>query len=320
MARFRHSGELRVHDHTVGIAGDGLHTVLAAQFILIGRFQARDAQHIVHVVALVPQGVGHLAVLVGHLPLFGGDLAHTAQHRRDDIALLVAAGAGLHDFHAGQRQAVLLDGGHGHVADVFRHHKVVHVGKCLQFHLVVDAGQGALPAQRQILQVVFLHQHFHHVVGGGILLQAQVLLHCGQLPLVAAAVIPGCKGIVARRVRLADEQGIGPAFAVFLKQLHQPLQQAVQILVTHLQLVEHHVVAGGRGGNALAGAVHDVAAGSGDRKVIVRRVGGLGLVLVVVDQLQKDQPQGVQAHDQCRHSDQQHHAPHDGLAFVLVHP
>ena len=26
--------------------------------------------------------------------------------------------------------AVLLDGGHGHVADVFRHHKVVHVGKC----------------------------------------------------------------------------------------------------------------------------------------------------------------------------------------------
>ena len=37
------------------------------------------------------------------------------------------------------------------------------------------------------------------------------------------------------------------------------------------------------------------------------------------DYLQKDQPQGVQAHDQCRHSDQQHHAPHDGLAFVLVH-
>ena len=184
----------------------------------------------------------------------------------------------------------------------------------------MDAGQGALPAQRQILQVIFLHQHFHHVVGGGILLQAQVLLHRGQLPLVAAAVIPGCKGIVARRVRLADEQGIGPAFAVFLKQLHQPLQQAVQILVTHLQLVEHHVVAGGRGGNALAGAVHDVAAGSGDRKVIVRRIGGLGLVLVAVDQLQKDQPQGVQAHDQCCHSDQQHHAPHDGLAFVLVHP
>ena len=170
MARLRHGGHRSPHDDAVRAAGDGLNAVLAPQLVFVDGFEARHTDHVVHVIALFPQRVGGLAVLVGHLPLFGGDLAHTAQHRRDDIALLVAAGAGLHDFHAGQRQAVLLDGGHGHVADVFRHHKVVHVGKCLQFHLIVDAGQGALPAQRQILQVIFLHQHFHHVVGGGILL------------------------------------------------------------------------------------------------------------------------------------------------------
>ena len=170
VARFRHSGELRVHDHTVGIAGDGLHTVLAAQFILIGRFQARDAQHIVHVVALVPQGVGHLAVLVGHLPLFGGDLAHTAQHMRDDVALIVAAGAGLYDLHTGHGQAVLLDGRHGHFADILGHDEVVDIGERLLLHLVVDAAQHPLPVERIAFQLVVLHQLFHHVIGGGVLL------------------------------------------------------------------------------------------------------------------------------------------------------
>ena len=320
VARFRHGGKLGVHDDAVRVAGDGLHAVLAAQLVFIGRFQARNAQNVVHVVAFVPQRVGHVAVRIGHLPLFGGDLAHTAQHRRDDVALLVAAGTGLHDLHAGQLQAVLLDGGHGRGADVLGHDKVVHVGEGLPVHLVVDAGQHPLPFQREALQVILLHQHLHHIVGGGVLLQAEGVLHVGQLLLVAGGRIIVGKFIVACGVRLADEQGVVPALAVFPQQLHDLLQHGVQVAVTHQQLVEHHVVAGGAGGDAPPAAVHDVAAGRRHREIIIGGVGGLRLEVVAVDQLQKDQPQHKQPHDGTCRGNEQNHAAHDGFSFVLIHP
>ena len=154
----------------------------------------------------------------------------------------------------------------------------------------MDAGQGALPAQRQILQVVFLHQHFHHVVGGGILLQAQRFLHICQRLLVAGALGIIRKGIVPGGIRLADQQSVQPFFVVLAQKPHDLLQHGVQILIPHLQFVQHHIVAGAGGGNALAGAVHDIAARGGDRELIIRGVGGLCLEAVPVDQLQKDQP------------------------------
>ena len=145
MARLRGGGHLGIHDDAVRIAGDGLHTVLAAQLVLISGFQTRNAQNIVHVVAFFPQRIGSLAVFIGDFPFFCRDLAHAAQYRRNDIALFIAAGAGLHDLHAGQLQAVLLDGGNGHATDIFRHDKVVHIGECLTVHLIVDARQHTLP-------------------------------------------------------------------------------------------------------------------------------------------------------------------------------
>ena len=69
----------------------------------------------------------------------------------------------------------------------------------------------------------------------------------------------------------------------------------------------------------LAGAVHDIAARSGDRKLIIRGVGGFCLKVVPVDQLQKDQPEGVQPHDDAGHCDEQQHPPHHDLAFIFVH-
>ena len=62
VARLRHSGELCIHDHTVRIAGDGLHAVLAAQLVLINGFQTGNAQNIVHVIAFFPQRIGHLTI------------------------------------------------------------------------------------------------------------------------------------------------------------------------------------------------------------------------------------------------------------------
>ena len=170
MARLGHSGQGRIHNDTIGVAGDGLHAILAPQFVLIGRFQARDADDVVHVVAFFAQGVGGLAVFIGHLPLFSGDLAHPAQHMGQHRGLLIAAGTRFHDLHTRQREAVLLDGRHSDLADVFRHDKVVHIGERLQLHLVVDAAQRALPAQRIAGKVVVLHQLLHHIIGRCILL------------------------------------------------------------------------------------------------------------------------------------------------------
>ena len=170
MARLRHGGHRSPHDDAVRAAGDGLNAVLAPQLVFVDGFEARHADHVVHVIALFPQRVSGLAVLVGHLPLFGGDPAHTAQHMGDDAALIVAAGAGLYDFHTGHGQAVLLDGRHGHFADVLGHDEVVDVGERLLLHLVVDAAQHPLPVERIAFQLVVLHQLFHHVIGGGILL------------------------------------------------------------------------------------------------------------------------------------------------------
>ena len=320
MARLRHSGELCIHDHAVRIAGDGLHAVLAAQLVLINGFQTRNAQNIVHVIAFFPQRIGHLTVGIGHLPLFRRDLAHTAQHRRDDIALVVAAGAGLHDLHTRQLQAVLLDGGHREGAHVLRHDKIVHIGERLPIHLVVDAGQHTLPFRRKILQIVLFHQHFHYIVGGGVLLQTKRFLHVCQLLLVAGGRVIVRKGVIACCVRLTDQQRIIPALAIRTQQLHDLLQHGVQIPVAHQQFVEDHIVAGGCGGNAPPGAVHDIAAGRRDRKVIVGGVGGLGLEVVAVDQLQKDQPHHVQAHDNTCHCNEQDHPAHNGFSFVLVHP
>ena len=170
MARLRHGGHRSPHDDAVRAAGDGLNAVLAPQLVFVDGFEARHADHVVHVIALFPQRVGGLAVLVGHLPLFGGDLAHTAQHMGDDAALIVAAGAGLYDLHTGHGQAVLLDGRHGHFADILGHDEVVDVGERLLLHLVVDAAQHPLPVERIAFQLVVLHQLFHHVIGGGVLL------------------------------------------------------------------------------------------------------------------------------------------------------
>ena len=93
-----------------------------------------------------------------------------------------------------------------------------------------------------------------------------------------------------RRVRLADEQRVVPFFAVGFQQLHDALQHSVKVFVPHQQLAEHHIVAGGAGRDAASGAVHDVAAGSGDGKVIIGGVGRLRLEAVAVDELQKYQP------------------------------
>ena len=147
MARLRHGGHRSPHDDAVRAAGDGLNAVLAPQLVFVDGFEARHTDHVVHVIALFPQRVGGLAVLVGHLPLFGGDLAHAPQHSGQDIALLIAAGAGLHDLHARQREGMLLDSSHRRLTDVFSHNKVIYVGKGLSVHLVMDARQHPLPRQ-----------------------------------------------------------------------------------------------------------------------------------------------------------------------------
>ena len=319
MPRLRHGGELVIHNDTIRIAGDGLHAVLAAQLVLIHGLQAGDAQHIVHIIAFFLERIGHLPVFIGHLPLFGGDLAHTPQHGREDIPLLVAAGAGLHDLHARQGERMFLDGSHRHLTDVFCHNKVVHVGKRLPIHLVMDACQYPLPGQRKAFQLVLFHQHLHHIVSGGVLLQAQGLLHIRQRFLVGGALRIIRKGVVACGIRLTDEQGVQPFFIVLAQKLHDLLQHGVQILVTHLQLVQHHIVAGGGCGDALAVAVHDIAAGSSDRKLIIGGIGGLRLKLLAVHQLQEDQPEGIQAHDDAGHCNEQQQPPHHDLAFIFVH-
>ena len=285
MTRLRHGGEGRVHNDAVRVAGDGLHAVLAPQLVLIGRFQAGNADDVVHVVAFFLERVGHLTVFVGHLPLFGGDLAHPAQHMRQDGALLVAAGAGLHDLHTRQGEAVFLDGSHGGLADVFRHDKVVHVGKRLKLHLIVDAAQHPLPVEGEIGEVVVLHQLFHHIVGGGILLQAEVVFH-GRKGLLLRGVVAGrSELIVARRIRLTDEEAVVPALAVLAQQPHDLLEHGVEVFVPHQQLVEHHVIARGAGSDPLALAVHDVAAGGSDGEFIIGGVGGLRREAVAIDQL-----------------------------------
>ena len=167
--------------------------------------------------------------------------------------------------------------------------------------------------------MVFLHQHLHYIVGGGVLLQAQRLLHVRQRFLVAGAVGTVRKGIVSSGIRLADEQGVQPFFIVLAQKLHDLLQHGVQILIPHLQLVQHHIVAGAGGGDALAGAVHDIAARGGDRELIIRGVGSFCLEAVPIDQLQKDQPEGIQPHNDTGHCDEQQHPPHHDLAFIFVH-
>lgn len=61
------------------------------------------------------------------------------------------------------------------------------------------------------------------------------------------------------------------------------------------------------------------AARGGDRELIIRGVGGFCLETVPVDQLQKDQPEGVQPHDDAGHCDEQQHPLHHDLAFIFVH-
>ena len=75
--------------------------------------------------------------------------------------------------------------------------------------------------------MVFLHQHLHHIVGGGVLLQAQRLLHVSQRFLVAGAVGAVRKGIVSGGVRLTDEQGVQPFFIVLAQKFHDLLQHGV---------------------------------------------------------------------------------------------
>ena len=319
VARLRHRGHGRADDDAIRVAGDGLHTILAPQLVLIGRFQARDADDIVHIVAFIPQRIGGLAVFIGHFPLFRRNLAHPAQHMGQHRALLIAAGGGLHDLHARQGEAVFLDGGHGHIADVFGHDKVVDVGERLLLHLIMDAAQHPLPVEGVGAEVIVLHQFFHHVISGGVLLQAQALFHVGKALLVAGAVLRSRKRVVAVGIRLADEEGVVPALAVLLQQLHDPLQHGVQILAAHQQLAEHHIVAGGAGRDPFSLAVHDVAAGRRDRKIIVRGVGGAGFEAVAIDQLQKDQPEHIQPHDDRRKGDEQPHPAHNGLVFVQIH-
>ena len=236
-----------------------------------------------------------------------------------DVAPLVAAGRGLHDLHTGQGETVFLDGRHGLFADILRHDEVVDVGKRLQLHLIVDAAQHPLPVERISLQLVILHQLFHHVVGRGILLQPQIFLDGGEGALVAGA-FGGGEGIVPRAVRLPDEQGIVPVLPVGFQQLHDPLEHPVQILVSHQQLAEHHVVACGAGGDPSACTVHDVAAGRGDGKVVVGGIGGLRPETVAVDQLQKDQAHPIQSDDDRGNGDQHHHPAGHRLVFVRVHP
>ena len=154
----------------------------------------------------------------------------------------------------------------------------------------MDARQHPLPLQGEAFQMVLLHQHLHYIVGSGILLQAQRFLHVCQRLLVAGALGIIRKGIVPGGIRLADQQSVQPFFVVLAQKLHDLLQHGVQILIPHLQFVQYHIVAGAGGGNALAGAVHDIAARGGDRELIIRGVGGLCLEAVPVDQLQKDQP------------------------------
>ena len=147
MARLRHRRHGRTHDDAVRAAGDGLDAVPAPQLVFVDGLKARHADHVVHIIALFPQRVGGLTVLVRHLPLFGGDLAHAAQHMGEDVPLVVAAGAGLHDLHAGQRQTVLLDGRYRRFADILSHDEVVDVRERLLLHLIVDAAQHSLPME-----------------------------------------------------------------------------------------------------------------------------------------------------------------------------
>src|SRR5699024_8252029 len=65
LARLGLGGDAGVDDDAVAVPGDGLDAVLAAELLLIGRLQPRDADDVVHGVAAVPQGVGDLAVFVG---------------------------------------------------------------------------------------------------------------------------------------------------------------------------------------------------------------------------------------------------------------
>ena len=183
----------------------------------------------------------------------------------------------------------------------------------------MDAAQHALPAEGVILQLVVLHQLFHDVVGSGILLQAHVLLHGGKGFLVAGAVHRGGEGIVAGGVRLADEQSVVPALTVGFQQLHDALQHPVKVFVAHQQLVQDDIIAGGAGGDAAAGAVHDVAARRRDREVIVGGIGGLRLEAVAVYQLQEDETHHIQPHHHRADGDEGHHPTCHRFVFVRVH-
>ena len=127
MARLRHRRHGRADDDAIRVPGDGLDTVLAAQFILEGGFQTRHAEDVVHVVAFFLQWIGHLTVFVGHLPAFGSDLTHPAQNMGQDVAALITTGRSLDDFNTRQRKTVLLDGRNGLIADIFSHNEVVDI-------------------------------------------------------------------------------------------------------------------------------------------------------------------------------------------------
>ena len=309
-------GDAGVDDDAVAVPGDGLDAVLAAQLLFIGGLQARNADDVVHGVAAVPQRVGGLAVFVGDPPHLGGDLAHPAQHMGQDGAVGVAADAGLGDLDAGQGQAVLLDGGHRPVRDVLGQDKVVDVGEGFLLHLVVDAAQNALPDGVVALQLVLLDQAVHHIVGGGVLLQAQRLLDPGDGVLVARAVRVAGEGVVARPVGVADQEGVVPAFAVGLQDLHRAADGLVQVVVADQQPAELDVVAGGAGGDPPAGAVHNVAPGGRHVEAVFGGAGGAGGKLLPVHQLQKDQPQGVQGQDHRSRGDQQRQPAHHDLVFI----
>ena len=149
----------------------------------------------------------------------------------------------------------------------------------------MDAAQHPLPVEGEIGEVVVLHQLFHHIVGGGILLQAEVVFH-GRKGLLLRGVVAGrSELIVARRIRLTDEEAVVPALAVLAQQPHDLLEHGVEVFVPHQQLVEHHVIARGAGSDPLALAVHDVAAGGSDGEFIIGGVGGLRREAVAIDQL-----------------------------------
>ena len=210
LAGLRLFGDLGGNNNAIGIAGDGFHAVAAAQRTFVYSFQACLTNDIAHGIAGTAQGI------VIRLPLFGGDFAHATKHRRDQRSIGIIANGGVHDLSAVQAQALLFDGGHGFIRNIFGQHKVVVVGKFLQLHLVTNTAQNASPCGIVILQTVFLHHLGHHFVCRGILLQPHGAFERLQAFLLLLIRFLGNKAVAAVFIGAADHHGIVPAFPIAL--------------------------------------------------------------------------------------------------------